>query len=83
MAEYDVIVKGGMIVDGLRTPRYKSDIAIKDGKIAKIGGLGSGSATKVLDASGLIVAPGLLTFTPTTMRRSSGTPIAPCLAGMA
>ena len=60
MAEYDVIVKGGMIVDGLRTPRYKSDIAIKDGKIAKIGGLGSGSATKVLDASGLIVAPGFV-----------------------
>ena len=53
MVEYDVIIKGGMVVDGLRTPRYMSDIAIKDGKIEKIGGLNTSSATKVLDASGL------------------------------
>ena len=60
MAEYDVIIKGGTIVDGTRTPRYVSDIAIKDGKIAKIGGLRSAGASKVLDASALIVAPGFV-----------------------
>ena len=60
MAEYDIIIKGGTIVDGLRTPRYVSDVAIKGGKIAKIGGVRSSSANKVLDASGLIVAPGFV-----------------------
>ena len=60
MAEYDTIIKGGTIVDGVRTPRYVSDLAIKDGRVAKIGGLRHSSATKVLDASGLIVAPGFV-----------------------
>ena len=52
MAEYDVIIKGGTIIDGLLTPGYVSDMAIKDGKIAQIGGLRHSSASKVLDASG-------------------------------
>ena len=60
MAEYDILIKGGTIVDGTRTPRYVSDLAVKDGKIAKIGGLRGSGATKVLDASGLIVAPGFV-----------------------
>ena len=60
MAEYDVIIKGGTIVDGTRAPRYISDLAIKDGKVAKIGGLRGGSAAQVLDASGLVVAPGFV-----------------------
>ena len=60
MAEYDIIIKGGTIVDGTRTPRYISDLGIKDGRIAKIGGLRGSGATKVLDASGLIIAPGFI-----------------------
>jgi N-acyl-D-aspartate/D-glutamate deacylase len=49
-----------MIVDGTRLPRYRADVGIKNGKIAKIGRLNSSDATKVLDASGLIVAPGAI-----------------------
>ena len=60
MASYDTIIKGGMIVDGTRAPRYRSDMAIKDGKIVQIGGLKGASAAKVLDATGLIVAPGFV-----------------------
>src|SRR5499427_5479175 len=60
MAEYDIIIKGGTIVDGTRTPRYVSDIAIKDGKIAQIGGLKGKTAAHVLDAEGCIVAPGFI-----------------------
>ena len=60
MADYDIIIRGGTIVDGTRTPRYVSDIAIKDGRIAKIGGLNGGTADRVLDAQGLIVAPGFV-----------------------
>jgi N-acyl-D-aspartate/D-glutamate deacylase len=60
MAEYDVIIKGGTVVDGTRVPRYKADVGVKGGKIAKIGRLNGSDATKVIDASGLIVAPGAI-----------------------
>ena len=60
MADYDIIIRGGTIVDGTRTPRYVSDIAIKDGRIAKIGGLNGGAADRVIDAKDLIVAPGFV-----------------------
>ena len=60
MANYDIIIKGGTVVDGTRVPRYMSDIAIKDGIIAKIGGFVGSTADKVLDAKGLIVAPGFI-----------------------
>jgi N-acyl-D-aspartate/D-glutamate deacylase len=60
MADYDIIISGGTIVDGTRTPRFVSDIAIKDGKIAQIGGLKGKTAERVLDATGRIVAPGFV-----------------------
>jgi len=60
MADYDILIKGGTIVDGTRTPRFVSDIAIKDGKIAQIGGLKGKTADRVLDATGRIVAPGFV-----------------------
>ncbi|MFN0028464.1 MAG: N-acyl-D-amino-acid deacylase family protein [Acidimicrobiales bacterium] len=57
---YDVHIKGGTIVDGTRVPRYKGDLWIKDGRIAQIGGRAKGSADKVIDADGAIVAPGAI-----------------------
>src|SRR5690242_20907925 len=60
MAEFDVIVRGGTVIDGTRMPRYRADVGIKDGKIAKIGNLKSHEAKKVIDAGGLNVAPGFV-----------------------
>jgi N-acyl-D-aspartate/D-glutamate deacylase/nitrite reductase/ring-hydroxylating ferredoxin subunit len=60
MADFDIIISGGTIVDGTRTPRYVGDIAIKDGKIAQIGGLKGKTASRVLNAAGRIVAPGFV-----------------------
>jgi len=60
MAEFDIQIKGGTVVDGTRVPRYRADVFIKDGKIAQIGGRAAGSAKKVIDADGLIVAPGFV-----------------------
>ena len=60
MANYDIIIRKGTIVDGTRTPRYVSDIAIKDGRVAKIGGLNGGTADREINAEGLIVAPGFV-----------------------
>ena len=60
MAEFDIQIKGGTIVDGTRVPRYRGDVWIKDGKIAQIGGRAPGFAKKTIDADGLIVAPGFV-----------------------
>lgn len=60
MAEFDVLIKGGTIIDGTRVPRYKADLGIKNGKIAKIGRLQTSEAARVIDAAGLIVAPGAI-----------------------
>jgi N-acyl-D-aspartate/D-glutamate deacylase len=60
MAEFDTIIRGGMIVDGTRLPRFRDDLAIKDGRVAKIGRLNNHEAARVIDADGLIVAPGFI-----------------------
>ncbi len=56
---YDIVIRNGTVVDGTGAPRYAADIAIKDGLIADIGTI-SDSATRTIDASGLIVAPGFV-----------------------
>src|ERR1700687_2044321 len=60
MAEFDLVVKNGMVVDGTRAPRFRSDIGIKNGRIAKIGRISSHEGAKVVDADGQIVAPGFI-----------------------
>src|SRR5437588_13106313 len=60
MAEFDVVIRGGTVIDGTRMPRYRGDIGIKDGKIARIGNLKSHQAARVIDADGLFVAPGFV-----------------------
>ncbi len=60
MADMDILIKGGTVVDGSRVPRYRADVWIKDGKIAQIGGRAHGFAKKTIDADGLIVAPGFV-----------------------
>lgn len=56
---YDIVIKNGTVIDGSGMPRYRSDVAIKDGKIVARGRIGD-SAGVVIDAEGLIVAPGLI-----------------------
>jgi N-acyl-D-amino-acid deacylase len=60
MAEFDLYIKGGTVVDGTRVPRFRADVWIKDGRITQIGGRASGSASKVIDSDGLVVAPGFV-----------------------
>jgi N-acyl-D-aspartate/D-glutamate deacylase len=57
---YDLVLKNGRVVDGAGTPWYLADVAIRDGKIAAIGKLRSADAGRVIDASGLVVAPGFI-----------------------
>ncbi|WP_353227410.1 D-aminoacylase [Novosphingobium sp.] len=57
MAQYDLIIRGGTIVDGTGRQRFTGDVAIRDGLISAVGTV-HGSATQEIDARGLIVAPG-------------------------
>jgi N-acyl-D-aspartate/D-glutamate deacylase len=56
---YDIVIKGGLIHDGTPAPPIEGDIGIAGDKIAAIGRL-SGTAPKIIDASGLIVTPGFI-----------------------
>lgn len=58
--EYDILLKNGRIVDGSGTPWYIGDIAIREGRIARIGRLQDASATRTIDAAGLVIAPGFI-----------------------
>ena len=60
MAEFDLVIRDGMVVDGTRMPRFRGDVGIKDGRIARIGRLRSTDAEQTIDASGMIVAPGFV-----------------------
>lgn len=58
--KYDVLLKGGRIIDGTGAPWYAGDIGIRDGRIVRIGKLDGAEAERVIDAVGLIVCPGFV-----------------------
>ena len=58
--EYDLAILNGLIIDGSGKPRYKGDLAIKGERISRIGNLQNATATRVIDASGMVVAPGFI-----------------------
>ncbi len=59
-AQYNVIIRNGKIIDGSGNSWYYADIAVKDGKIAAIQKTLAGTATKIIDAKGLVIAPGFI-----------------------
>jgi dihydroorotase/N-acyl-D-amino-acid deacylase len=58
--QFDVVIRNGHIIDGTGSPWYAGDIAILNGRIARIGSLANISAHRVIDARGLTVAPGFI-----------------------
>jgi len=58
--DYDLIIRGGTVVDGTRLPRFRADVGIKNGRVRKIGRIAAGDAGRALDATGCIVAPGFV-----------------------
>lgn len=58
--DYDLIIRGGKVVDGSGNPWYHADIAIKNDRIAEIGQLSNHEAKRVINAHGLVVAPGFI-----------------------
>ena len=57
---YDILIKNGKIIDGAGNPWYFGDVAIKNGKIAKVGARMEGNAPKIINADGLVVCPGFI-----------------------
>ncbi len=57
---YDVIIRGGTVYDGSGRPPVQADVAIRGDSIVQVGDLGAARAPLVVDASGLVVAPGFI-----------------------
>src|SRR6058998_879073 len=57
---YDVLLRGGWIVDGSGNPRHRGDVAIAGDRIARLGFLPGAEARETLDVAGLVVAPGFI-----------------------
>ena len=60
MPTYDLLLKGGTILDGLRTPRYVSDVGIVGDTVARIGPIEPSEAHRVIDCKDKIVCPGFI-----------------------
>jgi N-acyl-D-amino-acid deacylase len=56
---YDLLIRGGRVVDGSGLPSYVADVGVKDGKVVAVGKLNDGAA-RVIDAAGLAVSPGFI-----------------------
>lgn len=56
---HDLLIKNGFVVDGSGAPRFAADVAVKDGKIVKIGRINE-LAKQTLDAQGQVVSPGFV-----------------------
>lgn len=57
---YDLVIQGGRALDGSGNPWMYADLAIRDGRIAAMGRLGTVDARRRIDAAGLYVSPGFI-----------------------
>lgn len=57
---FDVLIKGGMVIDGTGTPGRRLDIGIQDGRIRALDLLPETGARRTIDATGLTVVPGFI-----------------------
>ena len=59
MAEHDLVVRGGTVIDGTGAPRRTADVAISDGVVVEVGAV-DGTGRREIDADGALVAPGFV-----------------------
>src|SRR6516225_9217347 len=58
--EFDLIIRGGRVVDGTGQPGFSADLAIKGDRVASVGNLTGVTAAREIDARGQVVAPGFI-----------------------
>jgi N-acyl-D-aspartate/D-glutamate deacylase len=56
---YDLVIRGGLVVDGTGAPGRRGDVAVQDGRLAAVGAV-SGRGAREIDADGLVIAPGFI-----------------------
>ena len=56
---YDLVIRGGRIIDGTGNPWFRGDVGIRGDRIVRVGTV-TGAAKRVIDAGGLVVAPGFI-----------------------
>jgi N-acyl-D-aspartate/D-glutamate deacylase len=56
---YDMVIKNGKVIDGSGLPGFHGDVAVSGGRIVEVGKV-NGEARQVLNADGLVVAPGII-----------------------
>ena len=57
---YDLLIRGARVLDGTGNPWFFADVAVKDGRIVQVGELRDATATRVVDAAGMYLAPGFI-----------------------
>lgn len=60
LEDFDLLVRGGRVFDGSGNPWFYADIGVVEGRVAAVGDLSGASAVSVVDATGLVVAPGFI-----------------------
>lgn len=59
-ADFDILIKGARVVDGTGSPWFRADVGIMAGRIVSVGSLDGASATRIVEARELILAPGFI-----------------------
>ena len=59
-ADYDLVIRNGMIYDGSGQPPFSGDIAVNGDRIARLGDVGDAKGREEVDAGGMAVAPGFI-----------------------
>lgn len=59
-AQYDMVIVNGRILDGTGAPAVHCDVGVRDGKIQRVGKIDPADAKTVIDATGMVVAPGFI-----------------------
>jgi N-acyl-D-amino-acid deacylase len=57
---FDILIRSGLVLDGSGTAGFRADVAIESGRIAEVGLLPGTEAATIMDATGLVVAPGFI-----------------------
>lgn len=58
--DFDVLIRGGWVIDGSGAPPFRADLAVLDSVVAEIGQLSQATAARLIDATGLHVVPGFI-----------------------
>ncbi|MCF6476431.1 D-aminoacylase [Nonomuraea sp. MG754425] len=59
-SSYDLLIRGGTLIDGTGAPPRPADVAVRAGRVAHVGDPGGARASEVIDATGLVITPGLI-----------------------